>query len=67
MHRVESVWNDAMTFTSKFGGNGNGPRTIRLPKAKIRKAVELSQEKYCAVSAVLKEACPLSHDITYIE
>jgi putative redox protein len=42
-------------------------RGTNLPKSKIRKAVELSQEKYCAVSAMLRETCPLSYDITYIE
>jgi putative redox protein len=42
-------------------------RGTNLPKSKIRKAVELSQEKYCAVSAILRETCPLSYDITYIE
>jgi putative redox protein len=42
-------------------------RGKKLPKAKIKKAVELSQEKYCAVSAMLRETCPLSYDITYIE
>ncbi len=42
-------------------------RGKKLPKAKIEKAVELSQEKYCAVSAMLRETCPLSYDISYIE
>ncbi|MBN2323738.1 MAG: OsmC family protein [Spirochaetes bacterium] len=39
----------------------------QLPKAKIRRAVELSQDKYCAVSAMLRETCPLSYDISYME
>ena len=39
----------------------------KLPKAKIKKAVELSQEKYCAVIAMLRATCLLSYDISYIE
>jgi putative redox protein len=38
-----------------------------LPMDKLTKAVELSQEKYCAVSAMLRETCPLSYDITVVE
>lgn len=35
-----------------------------LPLDKLEKAVELSKEKYCGVSAVLKKAIPLTYEIT---
>lgn len=38
-----------------------------LPIDKINKAVALSQEKYCAVSAMLRETCPLVYDIKVVE
>jgi len=28
---------------------------------KVKKAIELSQEKYCSVSAMLRQACPVSY------
>lgn len=34
-----------------------------LDEDKLRKAIELSQEKYCGVSAVYKKAMPVSYDI----
>lgn len=34
-----------------------------LEEDKIRKAIELSQEKYCGVSAVYKKAMPVTFDI----
>lgn len=34
-----------------------------LPEDKLKKAVELSQEKYCAVSAMLKKTAPLTYEI----
>ena len=34
-----------------------------LPVEKLTKAVELSQEKYCGISAMLRMACPLSYEI----
>ena len=34
-----------------------------LPMEKITKAVELSQEKYCGISAMLRMSCPLSYEI----
>ncbi len=37
-----------------------------LPKDKIAKAVTLSQEKYCSVSAMLKKNCPVVWEIKYI-
>lgn len=36
-----------------------------LPKDKIEKAVSLSQEKYCGVSAMLKKATSVTYDIVY--
>ncbi len=41
-----------------FGGRG-------LPVEKIRRAVELSQEKYCGVSAMLRAAAPLDWRIDF--
>lgn len=38
-----------------------------LPLDKIQKAVELSQDKYCGVSAAYKKAMPLSWEIKIIE
>ncbi|NMB08019.1 MAG: OsmC family protein [Tissierellia bacterium] len=38
-----------------------------LPKDKIEKAVSLSQEKYCGVSAMLKKATSVTYDIVYEE
>ncbi|TYB95783.1 MAG: OsmC family protein [Kosmotoga sp.] len=38
-----------------------------LPKDKIEKAVQLSQEKYCSVSAMLRETVELTYDINYVE
>jgi putative redox protein len=34
-----------------------------LPMDKLQRAVTLSQEKYCGVSAMLAKACPLTHEI----
>lgn len=34
-----------------------------LPMEKLEKAVNLSQDNYCGVSAMLKEACDLTHEI----
>lgn len=41
-----------------FAGRG-------LPVEKIRRAVELSQEKYCGVSAMLRAAAPLEWSIDF--
>ncbi len=38
-----------------------------LPKDKIERAVSLSQEKYCGVSAMLQKAAPVTYDITIEE
>jgi len=35
----------------------------KLPLDKIEKAIRMSQEKYCAVSAMLSKAMKLSHEI----
>lgn len=34
-----------------------------LPYSKIKKAVDLSQEQYCGVSAMLKKACEITYEI----
>ena len=34
-----------------------------LPMDKLQRAVELSREKYCGVSAMLAKACPITHEI----
>jgi len=34
-----------------------------LPIDKLEKAVELSQEKYCGVTAMLNKAAPITHEI----
>jgi len=41
-----------------FGGSD-------LPREKIARAVELSQERYCGVSAMLKASAPLEFEIAY--
>lgn len=38
-----------------------------IEREKVRKAVELSQEKYCGVSAMLKMAAPIDCDIVIEE
>jgi putative redox protein len=43
----------------EFKGDG-------LPHEKLKKAVDLSQERYCSVSAMLKKACPLTYEIKVI-
>jgi putative redox protein len=39
-----------------FSGKG-------LPMDKLEKAVNLSLDKYCGVSAMLAKACPITHEI----
>lgn len=34
-----------------------------LPMDKLQRAVGLSQDKYCGVSAMLMKACPVTHEI----
>jgi len=38
-----------------------------LPEDKIRKAVDLSQERYCSVSAMLRQAAKLTYEIQIVE
>lgn len=47
-------------LTFKFKGKN-------LPKKKIERAVSLSQEKYCGVTAMLEKATPVTYDITIEE
>ncbi len=37
-----------------------------LDEEKVRRAVDLSQEKYCSVSAMLKKACPVRYTVRII-
>jgi putative redox protein len=37
-----------------------------LKDENVRKAIDLSQERYCGVSALLKKAIPVSHEIVYL-
>ena len=46
----------AIHLIYEFTGN-------QLPVDKIKRAIELSQEKYCGVSATLKKAVDLSYEI----
>jgi putative redox protein len=34
---------------------------------KVKRAVELSQEKYCSVSAMLRKACPVNYAIRLVQ
>jgi putative redox protein len=47
---------DAMHIVYEFKGDN-------LPMDKLQKAVELSQEKYCGVSATLRKAVQLTYEI----
>jgi putative redox protein len=38
-----------------------------LPPDKLERAVSLSQEKYCGVSAMLSKACPITREIVVEE
>jgi putative redox protein len=37
-----------------------------LPPDKLKKAVDLSQERYCPVSAMLRKACDISYEIKIV-
>ena len=37
-----------------------------LKDENVRKAVDLSQERYCGVSALLKKAIPVEYEIAYL-
>lgn len=41
-------------------------KSDNLEEDKIKKAVELSQEKYCGVNALLKRATDVSYEIKYL-
>lgn len=41
-------------------------KSDNLNPANVRKACELSQDKYCGVSAMLKDSAPLAWEIEYI-
>jgi putative redox protein len=38
-----------------------------LPIDKLRKACDLSQDRYCSVSVMLKKACPVTYEIKTAE
>jgi putative redox protein len=38
-----------------------------LPLEKLRRACELSQDRYCSVAAMLKKACPITYEIKTAE
>jgi len=38
-----------------------------LEEDKVKRAVELSQDKYCSVSAMLKKACPVNYTIRMVQ
>ena len=42
-------------------------RGKNLPQDKIKKAVDLSQERYCSVSAMLRKAAKLTYEIQIVE
>jgi len=37
-----------------------------VDEAKVRRAVELSQDKYCGVSAMLRKSCPVNYTIRIV-
>lgn len=42
--------------------------TIRIAeKEKMEKAVKLSKDQYCGVSAMLQKVCPVKFEITYLD
>jgi putative redox protein len=38
-----------------------------LEEDKVRRAVDLSQEKYCSVSAMLRKSCPVSYAVRLVQ
>ena len=38
-----------------------------LNKEKVEKSVQLSQEKYCGVSEMLRKNCPINYRIEYVK
>jgi len=51
---------DAMTVIYEFKGKN-------LPLEKLKKAVELSEERYCGVNAMFKKAVNMSFEIRMVE
>ena len=51
---------DSMHLIYEFSGEG-------LEEDKIRKAIELSQDRYCGVSAVYRKAMPITFEIRIVE
>ncbi|MFH1120524.1 MAG: OsmC family protein [Bacteroidota bacterium] len=50
----------SMHLIYEFSGEG-------LEEDKLRKAIELSQDRYCGVSAVYRKAMPLTYEIRILE
>ena len=50
----------SMHLIYEFSGEG-------LEEDKLRKAIELSQERYCGVSAVYRKAMPVTYEIKIVE
>jgi putative redox protein len=40
---------------------------VAIEEDKVRRAIELSQERYCSVSAMLKKACPVNYSIRIVQ
>ncbi len=38
-----------------------------VDRAKVEKAINLSQDKYCSVSAMLRKHCPINHTFRIVE
>ncbi len=38
-----------------------------IDESKVRKAIDLSQDKYCSVSAMLRKHCPVSHTLRIVQ
>ena len=53
------VYSEIRILYRIFGSN--------LDKNKVKKAIDLSQEKYCGVSAMLKKNSPIRYSIEYVE
>jgi len=39
----------------------------KLDPEKVKRAIDLSQEKYCSVSAMLRKSCPVNYTIRIVE
>jgi putative redox protein len=42
-------------------------RGRNLPEDKLKKAVDLSQERYCSVSAMLRQAAKLTYEVRVVD